>query len=50
MELRTIPEAYDPKNEGIDATEESYKLYYFIDGDYREKIKSIYCKMVAGYC
>ncbi|XP_061386106.1 cadherin-23-like [Musca vetustissima] len=31
LEERYIPEARDPKNEGLDDTEELYRLYYFID-------------------
>ncbi|XP_065371260.1 cadherin-23-like [Calliphora vicina] len=31
LEERFIPQAYDPKNEGLDDPDEAYKLYYFID-------------------
>ncbi|KAM7362387.1 cadherin-AgCad1-like [Cochliomyia hominivorax] len=34
LEKRFIPQAYDPKNEGLDDPEEAYKLYYFIDETY----------------
>ncbi|XP_037943087.1 protocadherin Fat 3-like [Teleopsis dalmanni] len=30
-EERLIPEAFDPKNEGLNLDEEPYKLYYFIE-------------------
>ncbi|XP_075148855.1 cadherin-AgCad1-like [Haematobia irritans] len=31
LEERFIPEAHDPKNEGLDESDEQYELYYFID-------------------
>lgn len=31
MEERFIPVAHDPKNEGLDETDDVYKMYYFID-------------------
>ena len=33
LEERFIPQAYDPKNEGLNNPDEAYKLYYFIDGN-----------------
>ncbi|XP_037819620.1 cadherin-23-like [Lucilia sericata] len=34
FEKRYIPQAYDPKNEGLDDPDEAYKLYYFIDDSF----------------
>lgn len=33
-EERIIPEAIDPKNEGVINEDDMIKIYYFIDGDF----------------